>query len=207
MSKNSEAQLLRLAKVAATAGGVAGAASLVLALGGEIVVGDDFMGTPAAAGAGWLGYLGAVLLVVGLAGFLVRFVRALPGGAVIAVVALLFATAMTVGSSATLALIVPALTDVAPEMATNPPAVVPATFILSGAVMGICGLVIAAGLRQGAAWLPRATLVLLIAGSVVAILPLPSRFFLLSFAIAVLIGVRDDGRASVREPDQLSALG
>lgn len=194
MSTNAEARFLGIARGAAFAAAVTGAVSLVLALGGEIVLGEQFMVSPVSTVAGWLGYIGAALLALGIAGFVLRFVRELPAGAVVAAAVMLFATAtaITVGSSGTLALIVPALADAAPELATSPPAVVPATFILSGAVMGICGVVVAAGLRRSAPWLPRAAQALLIAGSVVAVLPLPSRYLVLALAVAVLIGARAD---------------
>ena len=194
MSTNAETQFLGIARGAAYSAGVTGAASLVLALGSEIVGGETLMDSPVATLAGWLGYIGAALLVLGIAGFIVRFTRELPAGAVVAASVMLFATAITVGSSATLALLVPSLAEAAPELAASPPAVVPATFILSGAVMGICGVVVAAGLRRSAPWLPRAAQALLIAGSVVAVLPLPSRYFVLALAVAVLIGARADHR-------------
>lgn len=192
ISTNAEARFLGIARGAAFAAAVTGAVSLVLALGGEIVLGAQFMVSPVSTVAGWLGYIGAALLALGIAGFILRFVRELPAGAVVAAAIMLFATAITVGSSGTLALIVPALADAAPELATSPPAVVPATFILSGAVMGICGVVVAACLRRSAPWLPRAAQALLIAGSVVAVLPLPSRYLVLALAVAVLIGARAD---------------
>jgi hypothetical protein len=72
-----------------------------------------------------------------------------------------------------------------PELVSDPPAAVPPTFIFSGVVMGICGIVLAVGLRR-AAVAPRAVTTLLIVAAVITMVPLPSRFFLLSVAVGLL---------------------
>ena len=58
---------------AAMIGGVAGLTSLVVVLAGEISQGESFMGTDLAAITGFLGFLGACLLVLGLVGVNVRY--------------------------------------------------------------------------------------------------------------------------------------
>lgn len=171
---------------AAIAGGVLGLGSLVAVLVGEGTKGTDFMGTPAAALAGWAGFVASALLMVGLVGVAVRFGAVLAGAGRAALLVLSFATAMTVGASSTLALVVPALVDRMPELVSDPPAAVPPTFIFSGLVMGVCAIVLAVGLRRtGAA--PRGVTTLLIVGAVLSMVPLPSRFFLLALAVGLLL--------------------
>lgn len=162
--------------------------SLVLVLGGEVARGADFMGSPPAVLGGWLSFVAAALLMVGVSGLAVRFTAGLSAAGVAGLAVLSFATAMTVGAASTLALVVPTLADKAPSIAADPPAAVPATFILSGLAMGVSGIVLAVALRRAAPWLPRWSTALLIVGSVVTIVPLPSRYFLLAFAVAALLG-------------------
>jgi len=181
----SNETFVRGAGLASFAGGVLGLASLVAVLGGETALGmDGFAGSELAMAAGWAGFVASCLLVVGLLGLAVRYAGHLTASGRAAMLLLGFATAMTVGAASTMALVVPTLADRAPELIENPPASIPPTFILSGLVLGICGLVVMTGLRRlqlvsrGVGWL-------LGVGSVVAILPLPSRFFLLALAIGV----------------------
>lgn len=190
------------ARTAAIAAGAIGLVAATLAIGGEVTQGTDFMGSPLAAVAGWLSFASPALLVVALVGVAVRWSGHLGRGGATALLVLAFATAATVGAAATLALIVPALVDIAPEMAVSPPAAVPATFILSGLVMAASSICLAFALRPH---LTKGQFRLLVAGSVVAMLPLPSRSFLLAFALApVLRGatVPEARVGSVRqEPD------
>jgi formate-dependent nitrite reductase membrane component NrfD len=64
---------------------------------------------------------------------------------------------------------------------------VPAIFIISGVVMGVSGILLALRVRASNPSLPRSVFLLLVVGSVVAILPLPSRFFLLAFGVSALL--------------------
>lgn len=179
---------------AALAGGVLGIGSLVAVLVGETTQGmTGFMGSPVAAVAGWATFAASTLLVVGLVGVAVRYSGLLSGIGRMAVLVLGFATAVMVGVNATLALVVPTLAEVAPGVAEDPPAAVPATFVLSGLVMGVSALVLAVSLRRSGA-LARGVFGLLVAGAVLAMAPLPSRFFLLAFAVGVL--ALSDGRAT-----------
>lgn len=170
---------------AAIAGGVLGLASLVTVLVGEVTKGADFMDTTAAALAGWAGFLAGSLMVVGLMGVAVRHLQVLTAPGRVAMLVLGFATAVTVGASSTLALVVPSLVDRMPEIVNDPPAAVPPTFILSGLVMGICAIVLAVGLRRAGA-VSRGVAGLLTVAAVITMVPLPSRFFLLAFALGVL---------------------
>lgn len=171
---------------ASLAGGVLGLASLVAVLVGETALGmDGFASSGLAIAAGWAGFVGAALLTVGLLGLTVRCTPDLGNAGRTALMVLTFATAMTVGAASTMALVVPTLADRAPDLVENPPMTIPPTFILSGLVMGVCGLILMTGLRRrglvsrGIGWL-------LGVGSVVAVLPLPSRYFLLAVAVGVV---------------------
>ena len=187
---------------AAVVGGVLGLGSLVAVLAGEVREGESFMGTTVAQLAGWAGFVASALLVVGLLGVAVRYGSLLSGAGRGALLVLGFATAITVGASSTLALVVPTLADKAPELVSEPPAAVPPTFILSGLMMGVCAIVLAVGLRRtGAA--PGPVTALMIAGGVVTMVPLPSRFFLLAVAVGLLALAPAKLRGEAR--DQVSA--
>ncbi|UMG91518.1 hypothetical protein [Nocardioides sp. TF02-7] len=128
--------LVRSAGRAALGGGVLGLVSLVVVIAGETRDGSGFMSTTAAALAGWAGFVAAALLVVGLIGLAVRHAGVLPAAGRGALLLLGLATALTVGASSTLALVVPTLADRAPDLVEDPPTAVPPTFIFSGLVMG-----------------------------------------------------------------------
>jgi hypothetical protein len=192
-------RFVQLARSAALLGGGAALMSLAMVLGGEIARGEAFMGSSLAVAAGWLSFVAACLLVLGLAGVAVRFVPFLSGPGSIALAVLVVATAVTAGAASTLALVVPTLVERAPAIATDPPAAVPASFIFSGLVMGVCGIVLAVALRRALPHLPGWTTPLLIIASVVTIVPLPSRYFLLAFAVAALLGVRVAEGSAQRE--------
>ncbi len=185
----------QVSRNAALVGGVLALGSLVAVLGGEITQGEDFMGSTTAVVAGWAGFAAAGVLVLGLVGVVVRHAGLLGRGGRAALWVLLLASTVMVGASSTLAVVVPALVERAPDIADNPPAAVPATFILSGVVMGVSGVVLAVALRRIEA-APSWVTTLLIVASVVTIVPLPSRFFLLAFAVAALLTVPAPASAS-----------
>lgn len=170
---------------AAIVGGALGLAALVAVLAGEATQGaDGFMDSAVAPLAGWASFAASALLVVGLLGLAVRHAAVLSGAGRVALLVLGFATALTVGATSTLALVVPTLVEEAPALVDDPPAAVPPTFILSGLVMGICAIVLAVGLRR--AGVGQRLTTLLIVAAVITMVPLPSRFFLLSVAVGML---------------------
>jgi hypothetical protein len=196
MTHTDEVQgLVRTTGRLAGIGGAAGLMSLFMVLAGEVTQGESFMGTGLAVVAGWLGFLGACLLVPGLLGLAIRHAGELSRAGRLALLSLAVATAVMAGASSTLALVVPAIAERLPELATEPPAAVPATFILSGLAMGVSGLVLAIALRRAGTLPARATTLLMVA-SVVTILPLPSRYLLLGFAVAAVLGLRQETRGT-----------
>jgi hypothetical protein len=180
-------ETVRWAEAGALTGGVLATLSMVGVVAGEIVQGEDFMGSVTAQLLGWGGFAAACALVLGVAGLGVALAPVLSPWLSRVWVMLMLATATTTGAAATLALVVPALADRAPALATDPPAAVPATFILSGLAMGVSGVFLGLGLRRAVPALPRWTVNLFVVGAVVSILPLPSRFFLLSFGVAMVL--------------------
>lgn len=179
------------ARRAALAAGIIGLMAAGIAVAGELTMGEDFMGSPAAGIGGWLAYASPVLMALALAGVAVRWSGHLGRGGVAALAVLVVSTAASIGAAATLALMVPTLVDLAPHLATSPPPAVPASFIASGLAMAVGGIALAVALRPH---LESRVFAFLVAGAVVAMLPLPSRSFLLALALAAVIS----GRAASR---------
>lgn len=181
---NTSSRTNPIAAHAAAVAGVLATVSMAGVIVGEVVVGSDFMETTASELLGWAGFAAACGLVLGIGG-LSGLLTSRAQQAWWA--ALLLGAAATTGGAATLALVVPTIVDRLPELATDPPAAVPATFIISSIVMGISGIGLSLRLRASLPGLPRPVFLLMIVGSVVAILPLPSRFFLLAIGVAALL--------------------
>jgi hypothetical protein len=181
--------LMRAGKVASLGSGWLAVTALIIVFANEATRGQDWVATGWASLAGWASFIGACLLVVGLIGLAVRFSDDLSSAGMWALAGLGFTGAVTAGAMSTLALVVPDLAHRMPDITTNPPAAVPPTFILSGLAMGVCGLVLAVALRR-VATVSRWAGVLLIAGSIATMLPLPSRYFLLAFGVAAVLGSR-----------------
>lgn len=187
MHDEAKPQVIRWARSAALAAGVLATLSLVGVLVGETVLGEDFLGSVPAHLLGWASFAAAVALVLGIAGIGVSLVSVGSSTMAHAWAVLMLATVTATGAAATLALVVPAVAARFPELAADPPAAVPATFLLSGLVMGVAGVVLGVRLRRAVPELPRRTANLFIVGSVVALVPLPSRYFLLAFGVAAVL--------------------
>lgn len=198
--EDSDHEVVRLCRIAAGAAGVLATVSLAGVLVGEATQGSDFMGSGAAELLGWASFISACALVVGVAGLGVGLAAVLsrPMARVWAV--LLLATAVTAGAASTLALVVPTLAERAPDIAADPPGAVPATFVISGLLMGVTGIVLSLGIRRAVADVPRWASNLFVVGSVVAIVPLPSRYFLFAFGVAAVLAYLP-GRSGAADHD------
>lgn len=205
MRDDAGADVVRLCRLAAGTAGVLATLSLVGVVAGEVSQGTDFMGSVAAELIGWTTFIAACALVVGVAGL--GLAPALSRAMARVWAVLLLATAVTVGAASTLALVVPTLAERAPEIAADPPAAVPATFVISGLVMGVTGIVLGLGIRRALPDVPRWAVNLFLVGSVVAIVPLPSRYFLFAFGIAALLAHLDAGPAVRAEHDRSIRVG
>lgn len=194
--RREDAPIVTVGRRAGVLGGVLGLSSLVTVLAGEVARGADFMGSSVAVLAGWAGFASVCLLALALVALAVRYGPRLSAAGSWALALLVVATAVTAGAASTLALVVPTLAERAPAIANDPPAAVPATFILSGLAMGLSGLVLMVALRRAVPALPQWVAVLGMVASVVAMAPLPSRSFLLSFAVAAVLVARRVGAST-----------
>jgi hypothetical protein len=205
---HSSPAIIRWARSAALTAGILATLSMVGVLLGEVALGEDFMGSTSAQLLGWGSFAASAALVLGIAGIGAASGRVLSPAMTGAWAVLMLGTVAAAGGAATLALVVPTLAERLPELATNPPASVPATFILSGLVMGVAGVVLGLGLRRAVPELPRWTVTVFVVGSVVAIVPLPSRYFLLAFGVAAVLTrlPAHAGTASARGPREVSGV-
>lgn len=186
---------VRVTGLAALAGGVLGLGALVTTFVIESRAGGmASVSSTGAALSGWSSFLSASLLSVGLLGLAVRYLSVLSRAGRRALLVLGFATAMTIGATSTLALVVPDLLDRMPEIVDDPPAAVPPTFILSGLVSGVCAIVLGVALRRAGVHGPGTTL--LFVGAVLTMVPLPSRFFILAIAVGLLLLARDEAAST-----------
>lgn len=176
---------VRSTGIAAIVGGVLALTALVAVFVIEARADDNMMSSPGAMAAGWASFVAASLLAVGLLGVAVRYISVLSSAGRISLILLGFATAITVGATSTLALVVPYLLERTPDIVNNPPGAVPPTFILSGLVSGIAAIILASALRRAGERGIGTNLMFV--GAVLTMVPLPSRFFMLAFAVGVLL--------------------
>jgi hypothetical protein len=193
---------VRGAGLASLGGGVLGLGALVTVLVLEADTGGEMMSGLGAMASGWAAFVAAALLSVGLLGVAARYLGVLSAAGRVALAVLGFATAITVGATATLALVVPHLLDRMPGFVADPPAVVPPTFILSGLASGVCAIIIAVSLRR--AGVRGIGVNLLFVGAVLTMVPLPARFFMLAFAVAALLLSEQRVPARQREPEPVA---
>lgn len=179
--------VVELARRAAFASGLTGLLGLVAVVGGEVGFGRDFIGTPLAAAAGWTDFASTCLLVLGVTGLLASPVVAGVAGARRAAWAMQLAATLMAGAAATLPLVVVGTHERYPDLVDEPPVAVPATYILAGFALAAAGIALAVALRRAGS-APGRTTTFLVAASVVAMVPLPAKHFLLAFAVAALLG-------------------
>ena len=186
-----------IARRSALVAGVLGTVSVVGVIGGEVAMGEDFIGSMLATFSGWSGFASSALFVLAITGVLAGAAR-VPGqrtrARAAAWVLQLGATVMC-SAAATLPLVVVGTHDRYPDLVNEPPTAVPATYILSSFVIGIAGIVLALALKRSGAISGRASTFLIVA-SVVAMVPLPSRHFLLAFAVAGVLAAMSHQRSA-----------
>ena len=184
-----------IARRSALVAGVLGTVSMLGVIGGEVAMGEDFIGSMLATFSGWSGFASSALFVLAITGVLAGAAR-VPGertrARAAAWVLQLGATVMC-SAAATLPLVVVGTHDRYPDLVNEPPTAVPATYILSSFVIGIAGIVLA--LKRSGAISGRASTFLIVA-SVVAMVPLPSRHFLLAFAVAGVLAAMSHQRSA-----------
>lgn len=178
--------VVAVARRAALGAGVTGVLSLVGVIGGEVAMGEDFVGSALSVAAGWLGFVSTCLLALGITGLLA--LPALTGsrGARGAAWVMQLAATVMGGAAATLPLVVVETHERYPELMNDPPAVVPATYILSGLMLAVAGVALAVALRRSGT-VPTRLTTFLIAASVVSAVPAPTRHFLVAFAVAAVL--------------------
>lgn len=187
--------LLRPTRVCALLGAALGLISLVMVLWGEVSGGADFMTSVSAELAAGAAFAGSCLLVVGMLGPVLRHAHLLGRPGRIGLLVLVASGASTAGASASL-LVATGIAERMPDVATDPPLAVPLIFILSGLVMGVSLIAVVLSVRAAVptpSWLVRTAMV----AAVVAMAPLPSRWFLVGLVCAALttLGTGRDAKA------------
>lgn len=173
-------------RIAGLLAGATGLVSLVLVLGTETTSGEDMTsGSPGMLLlAGSLTFASAALLVVAVMGLASGWGGSVSRAGAIVLGVMGLAAAASAAAASTVALVVPVLVARMPDLVENPPAAIPALFLVSGAVLGLSGLVTAFLWRSQVS---RSRFLLLVGASIVCLVPLPSRSFLLGFAFAALL--------------------
>lgn len=179
--------VVKVAQKAALGAGITGALSVVGVIGGEVAMGEDFVGSLLSVVAGWLGFASTCLLALGITGLLVWPALTSGRGARGSAWVMQFATTVMGGCAATLPLVVVGTHERFPELVNEPPVAVPATYILSGLTLAVAGIALAVALRRSGA-VPTKLTTFLIAGSIVTAVPAPTRHFVVAFAVAALLG-------------------
>lgn len=126
-----------------------------------------------------------VLLLVGLIGLFIRQAGELRTLGLVGFVVGVAGTALAAGGQWTYVFVLPYLAEKAPDLADASSGSVVAGFMLSYAIMAIGWLLFGIATLRTRVF-PRWAVVLLIAGAVVILLPLPSRTLLLGVAVSCL---------------------
>lgn len=181
--------LHRLARMAAPAGFTAAALAVAALFLFIAVVGSGDMSDAAASPAFYaptLASLGSIIaLLVALIALFVRESGELGTGGLMAFLAALVGTVLGAGGSWSYVFVLPYLAENAPALADESSGAVLVGFIVSFLLMGLGWLSFAVATLRTRIF-PRWAVVLLMVGSVVTILPMPSRTLLLSVAVGCL---------------------
>lgn len=190
-------------------GGILGTLSLVSVFTGEASMGSGFAGSSQATLTGWASFGGSIAVLAALTGLFVATGAQARAGAAAAFLFALLGGIVSVAANGTLALVVPTLAERLPDLIANPPTAIPAATILGGLTMAAGGVCLAVSLgRSGLLASGRRSF--LVVAFVVAGAPLPSRTFLLGFALTAATGYaltasRDRQRAATHGSHSMTA--
>jgi hypothetical protein len=181
--------LSQVARLLAPAGYTAAALALAaLALFG-VVVGSDTISQAANTDAFYtptLAALGSTLaLLVALVAMFIRQSGELGKFGVVAFLAALLGTALAIGAAWTYVFVLPYLAGNAPELADSSTGTVLVGFVVSYLLMGLGWLLFGVATLRTHVF-ARWAVVLLIAGAVITVIPMPSRTLVLALAVACL---------------------
>lgn len=180
--------MIDVTSVAASLGGLLSLAVIVTVLAGEAIHGADFLLTSIARLAGFAALAAVSLLVVGIVGVAIRFAPVLSATGRVAVIVVMLAASVTVAVEGTYALVLIDVVARIPEIVENPPAAIQAAFPAGRFALGLAGILLAWSLRRSRL-VPTASWVFLLIASVVALVPMPSSYFLFAFALGTVLWV------------------
>ncbi|MBA2445278.1 MAG: hypothetical protein H0V49_08105 [Nocardioidaceae bacterium] len=181
--------LTRLARLAAPAGFVAAVLAVAALILFIVVVGSGTISAAAGSAAFYaptLASFGSIIaLLVALVALFVRQSGELGQFGIVAFLVALVGTVCGAGAYWSYVFVLPYLAEQAPNLADQSSGSVLVGFVVSFLIMGLGWLLFAAATLRTHVF-PRWTVMLLMIGSVVAIVPIPARTLLLSVAVACL---------------------
>jgi hypothetical protein len=193
-----DTSLRRATRTAALFAGPLAGLSLIAAIAAEVLSTSGAMEMSVLAPVGGVaGMAAAIALLLGTLGLHEEIRDDLDGRGAVPLVVIVAGCALVTGAMWSMAFVVPGLASVAPATLDEPMTSVVAGFVVSHAVLGIgalCWAVIAG--RAGA--LTKGMSRLLIAGALLCLTPLPTRFLLLS--VGITLATRQLSAAPIARP-------
>ena len=181
--------LARITRLAAPAGSIAAALALAALVLFGVVVGSGTISQAAGSAAFYaptLAALGSLIaLIIALVSLFVRQSGELGTLGVVGFLAALVGTVLGAGGYWTYVFVVPYVASQAPTLADQSSGSLLVGFVVSFLLMGVGWLLFAVATLRTRVY-PRWAVLLLMAGSVVTIVPMPSRTLVLSVAVATL---------------------